>query len=140
MSTRCKCAVVADMEVSAGDVCRTLELLTARAVSNTLTLTVTVILSNKLRSACCTPSVQGPEDILEESRGCSAEKLLADQGVPGSVDRMDITKGSLDDISRPASSEIRRLSRDRPGSLEVLSPEVEKLLHRFLRASGDGES
>uniref|UniRef100_A0A8C2J0J0 Fibrous sheath-interacting protein 1 n=1 Tax=Cyprinus carpio TaxID=7962 RepID=A0A8C2J0J0_CYPCA len=84
------------MEVSAGDVCRTLELLTARA---------------------------GPEDILEESRGCSAEKLLADQGVPGSVDRMDITKGSLDDISRPASSEIRRLSRDRPGSLEVLSPE-----------------
>uniref|UniRef100_A0A8C1M3M4 Fibrous sheath-interacting protein 1 n=1 Tax=Cyprinus carpio TaxID=7962 RepID=A0A8C1M3M4_CYPCA len=36
---------------------------------------------------------------------------------------MDITKGSLDDISRPASSEIRRLSRDRPGSLEVLSPE-----------------
>uniref|UniRef100_A0A8C1S5F4 Fibrous sheath-interacting protein 1 n=1 Tax=Cyprinus carpio TaxID=7962 RepID=A0A8C1S5F4_CYPCA len=111
------------MEVSAGDVCRTLELLTARAVSNTLTLTVTVILSNKLRSACCTPSVQGPEDILEESRGCSAEKLLADQGVPGSLDRMDITKGSLDDISRPASSEIRRLSRDRPGSLEVLSPE-----------------
>lgn len=69
-----------------------------------------------------------------------AHLLLCSEGVPGSVDRMDITKGSLDDISRPASSEIRRLSRDRPGSLEVLSPEVEKLLHRFLRASGDGES
>ncbi|XP_058604409.1 fibrous sheath-interacting protein 1 isoform X2 [Onychostoma macrolepis] len=41
-----------------------------------------------------------------------------------SVDRMDITKGCLDDISRPASGEIRRLSRDRPRSLEVLSPDV----------------
>ncbi|RXN39509.1 fibrous sheath-interacting 1 [Labeo rohita] len=37
---------------------------------------------------------------------------------------MDITKGFLDDISRPASSEIKRLSRDCPRSLEVLSPDV----------------
>lgn len=52
------------------------------------------------------------------------------------VDYMDITKGSLDDISRPASSErsqagsresfseIRRASRDGHRSLEVLSPDV----------------
>ncbi|XP_026121552.1 fibrous sheath-interacting protein 1-like, partial [Carassius auratus] len=82
------------MEVSAGDVCRTLEIITARA---------------------------DPQVSEEESSGCSAEKLLTDQV---SVDRMDITKGFLDDISRPASSEIRRLSRDGPRSLEVLSPDV----------------
>uniref|UniRef100_A0A672KLR4 Fibrous sheath-interacting protein 1 n=1 Tax=Sinocyclocheilus grahami TaxID=75366 RepID=A0A672KLR4_SINGR len=41
--------------------------------------------------------------------------------VPVSVDRMDITKGFLEDISRPASSEIRRPSRDGGRSLEVLS-------------------
>uniref|UniRef100_A0A671L4Q6 Fibrous sheath-interacting protein 1 n=1 Tax=Sinocyclocheilus anshuiensis TaxID=1608454 RepID=A0A671L4Q6_9TELE len=34
---------------------------------------------------------------------------------------MDITKGFLEDISRPASSEIRRPSRDGGRSLEVLS-------------------
>ncbi|XP_052385912.1 fibrous sheath-interacting protein 1 isoform X1 [Carassius gibelio] len=82
------------MEVSAGDVSRTLEIITARA---------------------------DPQASEEESSGCSAEKLLTDQV---SVDRMDITKGFLDDISRPASSEIRRLSRDGPRSLEVLSPDV----------------
>ncbi len=59
-----------------------------------------------------------------------------DEGAaPVSVDRMDITKGSLDDISRPASGEIRRPSPDVPRCLEVLSPDVthtqvEKLLYQ----------
>uniref|UniRef100_A0A672KQE5 Fibrous sheath-interacting protein 1 n=1 Tax=Sinocyclocheilus grahami TaxID=75366 RepID=A0A672KQE5_SINGR len=80
------------MEVSAGDVCRSVELIIARA---------------------------DPEACLEES--CGAEKLLTDQV---SVDRMDITKGFLEDISRPASSEIRRPSRDGGRSLEVLSADA----------------
>ncbi|XP_050989075.1 fibrous sheath-interacting protein 1 isoform X4 [Labeo rohita] len=64
-----------------------------------------------------------PEAFHEKNSGCLtlAEKMLTDQV---SVDRMDITKGFLDDISRPASSEIKRLSRDCPRSLEVLSPDV----------------
>ncbi|XP_016329634.1 fibrous sheath-interacting protein 1 isoform X2 [Sinocyclocheilus anshuiensis] len=88
------------MEVSAGDVCRSVELITARA---------------------------DPEASLEES--CGAEKLLTDQV---SVDRMDITKGFLEDISRPASSEIRRPSRDGGRSLEVLSADAtHSEVHRF---------
>lgn len=68
-----------------------------------------------------------PEDWHEKkSTVCPAEKPLTDQV---SVDCMDITKGRLDDISRPASSaaplsEIRRTSRERPGSLELLSPDL----------------
>ncbi|XP_039525137.1 fibrous sheath-interacting protein 1 isoform X1 [Pimephales promelas] len=60
--------------------------------------------------------------------GSPAEKLLLDQVC---VDCMDITKGTLENISRPASgaaplslSEIRRTSRERPGSLELLSPDL----------------
>ncbi|XP_036449404.1 fibrous sheath-interacting protein 1 isoform X1 [Colossoma macropomum] len=59
---------------------------------------------------------------------------------------MDITKGSLDDISRPASSErsragsrvssvslseVGKVSQDRPRSLEVLSPEVSETQDRW---------
>ncbi|XP_067222618.1 fibrous sheath-interacting protein 1 isoform X2 [Chanodichthys erythropterus] len=50
------------------------------------------------------------------------KKLFTDQV---SVDCMDIRKGRLDDISRPASgSEIRRRSGERPGSLELLRPDL----------------
>ncbi|XP_051723437.1 fibrous sheath-interacting protein 1-like [Ctenopharyngodon idella] len=60
-----------------------------------------------------------PDDWHEKK---NTEKLLTDQV---SVDCMDITKGRLDDISRPASgSEIRRRSGERPGSLELLSPDL----------------
>ncbi|XP_051723491.1 fibrous sheath-interacting protein 1-like isoform X3 [Ctenopharyngodon idella] len=70
------------------------------------------------QSVCC-HSVQDPDDWHEKK---NTEKLLTDQV---SVDCMDITKGRLDDISRPASgSEIRRRSGERPGSLELLSPDL----------------
>ncbi len=76
---------------------------------------------------------------------CEDDLLLCDDGVSVSVDQMHITKGSLDDISRPASGEIRRPSPDRPRSLELLSPdvthsEVQKLLHHVFITSGDGEN
>ncbi|XP_056092685.1 fibrous sheath-interacting protein 1 [Rhinichthys klamathensis goyatoka] len=69
------------------------------------------------------------EDPREKGNtGSPAEKLLSDQVC---VDCMDITKGCLENISRPASgaaplslSEIRRTSRERPGSLELLSPDL----------------
>ncbi|XP_043088364.1 fibrous sheath-interacting protein 1 isoform X2 [Puntigrus tetrazona] len=60
-------------------------------------------------------SPRTPHPDLQE-KDCPAD--------PVSVDHMNITKGFLDDISRPASGEIRRLSRDAPRSLEVLSPDV----------------
>ncbi|XP_051723494.1 fibrous sheath-interacting protein 1-like isoform X5 [Ctenopharyngodon idella] len=89
------------------------------------------------QSVCC-HSVQDPDDWHEKK---NTEKLLTDQGLTFirnhevltvnhtiskmSVDCMDITKGRLDDISRPASgSEIRRRSGERPGSLELLSPDL----------------
>ncbi|KAK7141832.1 hypothetical protein R3I94_011501 [Phoxinus phoxinus] len=68
-----------------------------------------------------------PEGQREKrNTGSPAEKLLSDQVC---VDCMDITKGRLENISRPASaslslSEIRRTSRERPGSLEQLSPDL----------------
>ncbi|XP_056623585.1 fibrous sheath-interacting protein 1 isoform X2 [Triplophysa dalaica] len=87
-------------------------------------------------------SYEGPESLqdperLQENMGCPSENLpLCQVNVVVAVDYMDITKGSLDDISRPASSErsqagsresfseIRRASRDGHRSLEVLSPDV----------------
>ncbi|XP_057199240.1 fibrous sheath-interacting protein 1 isoform X2 [Triplophysa rosa] len=88
-------------------------------------------------------SYEGPESLqypekLQENIACPSENLPFGQVnvvVALSEDYMDITKGSLDDISRPAScershagsresfSEIRRASRDGHGSLEVLSPD-----------------
>ncbi|XP_052001437.1 fibrous sheath-interacting protein 1 isoform X2 [Xyrauchen texanus] len=66
------------------------------------------------------------EESSQEIIGCLEEKLPFDQ-VAVSEDYMDITKGSLEEISRPASSE-RCLSGSqgslRPGSLEVLSPDL----------------
>ncbi|XP_077077793.1 fibrous sheath-interacting protein 1 isoform X2 [Siphateles boraxobius] len=74
-------------------------------------------------------ALMDPEDHREKrNTGSPAEKLLLDQVC---VDCMDITKGPLENISRPASSEaplslseIRRTSRERPGSLELLSPDL----------------
>ncbi|XP_067310931.1 fibrous sheath-interacting protein 1 [Pseudorasbora parva] len=54
----------------------------------------------------------------------NTQKPITDQV---SAECMDITKGRLDDISRPASatlSEIRRASQERPGALELLSPDL----------------
>ncbi|CAM4641981.1 unnamed protein product [Leuciscus chuanchicus] len=75
-------------------------------------------------------TVQTDAEDRREKRnsGSPAEKLLSDQVC---VDCMDITKGRLENISRPASSaaplslsEIRRTSRERPGALELLSPDL----------------
>ncbi|XP_073683711.1 fibrous sheath-interacting protein 1 [Garra rufa] len=104
------------MEVSAGDVCRS-------TASDGSPRTLKLISPDPT-------ALTDPEGFHEKNSGCQAEKMLTDQ------DHMDITKGFLDDISRPASSEIKRLSRDCPRSLEVLSPDV---THSEVRSSSTHE-
>ncbi|KAL1257342.1 hypothetical protein QQF64_010586, partial [Cirrhinus molitorella] len=117
------------MEVSAGDVCRsgasdesprTLEL-----ISPDLTALTDLEGFPEKNSSC--PADQGQQHHhhlssadISNHQGLIMNHMMNEM----SVDRMDITKGFLDDISRPASSEIRRQSRDCPRSLEVLSPDV----------------
>ncbi|KAK9960304.1 hypothetical protein ABG768_010377 [Culter alburnus] len=73
-------------------------------------------ISSTVRKHLNTHIQSDPDDWHEK------KKLLTDQV---SVDCMDIRKGRLDDISRPASgSEIRRRSGERPGSLELLRPDL----------------
>ncbi|XP_056333004.1 fibrous sheath-interacting protein 1 isoform X3 [Danio aesculapii] len=74
-------------------------------------------------------SEMDPESSREKSIVSPRENLLTDQV---SVDCMDIIKGSLDEISRPASSsslsENRRKSAEGHRSLEVLSPDLNHTL------------